>query len=70
MIFVYKFKETMHHSQNILSRHSGVRRNPVKPIIYWMPFGIYTRRGDGMTATVLLQRFHDDMLSKMRILAQ
>jgi len=39
-------------------------------IIYWMPFGIYTRRGDGMTATVLLQRFHDDMLSKMRIFAQ
>jgi len=32
-------------------RHSGESRNPVKAIVYWMPFC------NGMTATGLMQSF-------------
>jgi hypothetical protein len=38
-------------SKNKLSCHSGESRNPVKTIVYWMPFF------NGMTTKTLIQSF-------------
>ena len=44
-------KEGLIKSRSISYRRSGESRNPVKTIVYWMPFF------NGMTAKVLVQRF-------------
>ena len=44
-------KEPLNESGIFPIRHSGVGRNPVKPIVHWLPFY------NGMTATGLIQCF-------------